>query len=329
MVSQVGNTRFSQDLVGQSAAMQRLRSQISSIAPHDVGVLLQGESGTGKELVARSIHSQSRRAAGPFIGVNCAAIHESLLESELFGHEAGSFTGARTSTVGFLRAANGGTIFLDEIGDMSDALQTKLLRVLEERTVVPVGGTHPVPLDIRVIAATHRNLSQAVAEGSFRTDLYYRINVVCLMLPALRDRPEDIPLLAEHFLGQVGETLKVPRKTLSPSALDMLADHSWPGNVRELNNAVQRAYVLSVGPVIQPEDLPPEMARRQTPETLAFPTLREAAGRHVELALQLSGNSRSLAAQMLGVDRKTLWRLMRRHKLTETKDADPCQAAKV
>jgi two-component system, NtrC family, response regulator HydG len=303
------------ELVGQSPAVVRLREQITSVSAFDVNVLLQGESGTGKELVSRNIHRQSRRRDGPFIGVNCAAIHESLLESELFGHEAGAFTGARQSTVGFLRAANGGTMFLDEIGDMSDALQTKLLRVLEERAVVPVGGTKPVTLDIRVVAATHRNLARAVAEGTFRTDLYYRLNVVCLMLPPLRERAEDIRLLALHLLEQIGAALGVARKRLSPAAIDVLMAHSWPGNVRELANVIQRAYVLSRGPMIEPSDLPDEVHACADEEDMAFPTLREATGRHVEQALQLCGGSRSRAAEMLGIDRKTLWRLVRRYKL--------------
>jgi DNA-binding NtrC family response regulator len=296
--------------------MERLRDQIARVALHDVNVLLQGESGTGKELVACSIHEQSPRHQGPFIGVNCAAIHESLLESELFGHEAGAFTGAKQSTIGFLRAANGGTIFLDEIGDMSDALQSKLLRVLEERAVVPVGGTRPVPLDVRVIAATHRNLAQAMTEGSFRVDLYYRLNVVCLTLDPLRQRREDIPVLAEHLLDRIGEALRVPRKCISPAAMEALQACRWPGNVRELANVIQRAYVLALGPTIEPQDLPAEILGRGDDRPTAFPTLREATRQHVELALELSNGSRSQAAQMLGVDRKTLWRLVRRYKLT-------------
>ena len=303
------------DLVGQSPCMERLRGQIVQVSSHDVNVLIQGESGTGKELVARNIHRLSRRHGGPFIGINCAAIHESLLESELFGHEAGAFTGARNASVGFLRAANGGTMFLDEVGDMSNALQSKLLRVLEERAVVPVGSTKSVPVDIRVIAATHRNLASAVAEGSFRTDLYYRLNVVGLFLSPLRERQDDIPVLAGHLLRVVGEVLKVPVKELSPAAREALKAYAWPGNVRELGNVIQRAYVLVPRPVIEPEDLPPEILTGGNTEAMPFPTLRDAAAQHVEQALYLAGGSRTQAARMLGIDRKTLWRLIRRYKV--------------
>ena len=215
MVERAVNRALLDEMVGQSPCMRQLRERMARLARYDVNLLLQGESGTGKELVARTIHRQSQRAGRPFIGVNCAAIHESLLESELFGHEAGAFTGATHATLGFLRAAEGGTILLDEVGDMSESLQSKLLRVLEERAVVPVGGTQPVPIDLRVISATHRNLSQAVQEGSFRQDLYYRLNVVCLSIAPLRRRRGDIPLLVEHMLGRIAGALRVPVKKLS------------------------------------------------------------------------------------------------------------------
>lgn len=293
--------------------MQNLREQIVRAAAFDVSVLLQGESGTGKELIARLLHRLSRRADGPFIGVNCAAIHESLLESELFGHEAGAFTGAKSATVGFLRAADGGTILLDEVGDMSSPLQSKLLRVLEERAVVPVGGTKAIPVNIRVVSATHRDLARAVHEGSFRADLYYRFNVVCLSVPPLRERREDIPVLVKHLTERIGQALKVEPKGVSPAALDAMVAYGWPGNVRELANVIQRAYVLSENYMIEVQDLPTELFAFDPADP--FPTLREATGRHIAATLQLAGGVRSKAAETLGVDRKTLWRMMRRCKV--------------
>ncbi|MCK4601844.1 MAG: sigma-54 factor interaction domain-containing protein, partial [Phycisphaerae bacterium] len=201
-----------EELVGQSECIKTLREQAARLAKCPLNLLLQGESGTGKELIANIVHRLSDRREGPFIGVNCAAIHESLLESELFGHEAGAFTGAEHATLGFLRAADGGTILLDEVGDMSESLQSKLLRVLEERAVVPVGGTKTVPIDVRIIAATNRDLGKAVDEGSFRADLYYRLNVVCLKIPPLRERRSDIPLLAKYISANTAKLLDVPVK---------------------------------------------------------------------------------------------------------------------
>jgi len=286
------------------------------LASHDVSVLLEGESGTGKELLARLIHEASRRSAGPFIGVNCAAIHESLLESELFGHEAGAFTGAGHATVGFLRAADGGTILLDEVGDMSRSLQCKLLRVLEELAVVPVGGTRPVPIDVRVIAATNRDLAAAVADGSFRRDLYYRLNVVRLSIDPLRKRREDIPLLVEHMLQKISSILGVAVKDLSPEAMNVLVGYDWPGNVRELGNVIQRAYVLGLGPVIEVEDLSEALLDDAHQADGAFSTLDELIRSHIGEALERSGGVRIRAAEMLGVNRKHLWRMMRRHGIS-------------
>lgn len=305
----------SDPLVGQSPYMQRLRNDLARVGACDVSVLLQGESGTGKELISRAIHAASRRREGPFIGVNCAAIHESLLEAELFGHEAGAFTGAGAATKGFLRAADGGTILLDEIGDMSPSLQSKLLRVLEERAVTPVGGTRAIPVDLRVIAATHRDLVKAVREGAFRLDLYYRLNVVCLDIPPLRQRPEDIPALAEHFLHQVARALCVPVRRLAGAALRAMMRYAWPGNVRQLANVIQRAYVMGDGPIIGLADLPAELqdAARAAPGAgQDFPTLQQVIREHVTRALQQSQGVRSRAARMLGIDRKSLWRMARR-----------------
>lgn len=306
---------LAEELVGESPCMHRLREQVVAVADSRVNLLLEGESGTGKELVSRMVHRLSPRAAGPFIGVNCAAVHETLLESELFGHEAGAFTGAEQATVGFLRAADGGTILLDEIGDMSNSLQSKLLRVLEGREVVPVGSTRAIPIDVRVIAATHRDLGRAVREGSFRRDLYYRVNVVCLLIPPLRQRRGDIPMLAEHLLQKTAEILDVPVRKVSPAAMAVLMRHDWPGNVRELDNVIQRAYVFGRGPVIGTEDLPEEICDPSQPAGAAFPTLQQAMGKHVQAALQMSDGARSRAAKLLGVDRTTLWRMLSRQNL--------------
>ena len=304
------------DMIGLSPCVSALRRHIRRLADYDINVLLEGESGTGKELIARIIHRCSPRRDGPFVGVNCAAIHESLLESELFGHKAGAFTGAKESTVGFLRAASGGTILLDEVGDMSESLQSKLLRVLEERTVVPVGGTEGEPIDVRVIAATNKDLAQAVRQGAFRRDLYYRLNVVRLHIEPLRQRPDDIPGLVEHMLRRVADALSVPAKRVSPAAMAVMMAHDWPGNVRELGNVIQRAYVLGGGPVIETEDLPDEVfAHVMERPRNALPSLDETVRNHITLALGASGGVRTQAAAMLGIGRKSLWRLMRRHDL--------------
>jgi len=318
MLESANASRLTDRLVGASPQMELLRQQVAQLACCDVSLLLQGESGVGKELISRTVHSLSTRGDGPFVGVNCAAIHESLLESELFGHEAGAFTGADKPSIGFLRAANGGTILLDEVGDMSRPLQSKLLRVLEERAVVPVGGTEPVPIDVRVIAATNRDLALAVEEGAFRKDLYYRLNVVCLKIPPLRDRREDIAPLVENLVSEIAEVLAMPEKTVSPEAMQMLVEYDWPGNVRELGNVIQRAYALGQGTEITPADLPEELhlARKLPATSDYFPSLKEATRRHVERALEVSNGVRSQAARLLEIDRKSLWRMMRRYQIS-------------
>ena len=313
MIEEQTHLRPGEVFIGCSPSIKALRHHLLSLASHDVNVLIQGESGTGKELLSRSIHQASGRRAGPFVGVNCAAIHESLLESELFGHEAGAFTGAKHATMGFLRAANGGTILLDEVGDMSIALQSKLLRVLEERAVVPVGGTRTVPIDVRVIAATNRDLAEAVETGTFRGDLYYRLNVVCLSVEPLRNRRQDIPLLVRHMLGRVAMLLGMHARRISPDAMAAMCRHDWPGNARELGNVIQRAYVLGTGETIELADLPDAVLtkaprRGKNP----FPPLSHAVRDHVRCALEYSGGVRTEAAKTLGISRKTLWRMMHR-----------------
>jgi transcriptional regulator with GAF, ATPase, and Fis domain len=243
-------------IVGVSPLLRRLMERVERVAPHDTTVLITGESGTGKELIARALHDRSNRKDRPFIPVNCAALTESLFESELFGHEKGSFTGANATKAGLFELAQGGTIFLDEIGELAPAFQVKFLRVLQQREFYRVGGTQARPLDIRVVAATNRDLGQDVSEGRFREDLYHRLNVVALESPALRDRKDDIPQLAQYFLQRFAEKSKRAVKGLAPDALEMIMAYNWPGNVRELENAMERAVVLGDSDWVLPEDLP-------------------------------------------------------------------------
>jgi len=250
-------------LVGTSAAMTRVYEQVARVAGTSVTVFLTGESGTGKELVARTLHDLSRRRAKPFLAVNCGAISPQLIESEIFGHEKGSFTGADRQHQGFFERAHGGTLFLDEITEMPLELQVKLLRVLETGTFLRVGSTTPLETDVRIVAASNRDPTQAVANGRFREDLLYRLNVFPIELPPLRDRPEDLPLLVEHFLGEIGQREGVAKKA-SPAAIQRLAEHHWPGNVRELRNVLQRAYVMAAGVEITDEWLPRTPTNRPT-----------------------------------------------------------------
>ena len=243
-------------LVGESPALRRVSEVLARAAPTASTVLILGESGTGKELAARALHASSRRPAAPFVAINCASLSETLLESELFGHEKGAFTGAVTRKTGKIEVANGGTLFLDEVGELPMTLQAKLLRVLQERTFERVGGTRPIAVDVRLVAATNRDLPKEVADGRFRADLYYRLNVITVTLPPLRHRKEDIPLLASHFAALHGRAVRGRRVAISPAARGLLVRYGWPGNVRELSNAVERAVVLGDGEEIRPEDLP-------------------------------------------------------------------------
>jgi DNA-binding NtrC family response regulator len=277
-------------------------------------VLIEGESGTGKELVARAIHSSSPRAKGPFVAVDCGAIAEGVLESELFGHARGAFTGAQASRRGLFEEANGGSLFLDEIGDVGPNLQARLLRALQEGTIRRVGTNEPVAVDVRVVAATNRDLEAAVKEGTFRADLYYRLNVVSLHIPPLRERREDIPLLAEHFAHKHGRS---EGAAISPAARDLLLAYGWPGNVRELENVVARALALNPSGVILPEDLP-EAIRGGQPASAPVPglpgserpTLAELERRYAAQVLRETDGNKTRAAEVLGIDRKTLYRLL-------------------
>ncbi len=320
-------------LVGRSAELLEVFKTIGRVARGDVAVLITGESGTGKELVARAIHGAGPRAEEPFVAVNAAAIPRELLESELFGHERGAFTGAVESRAGRFREASGGTLFLDEIGDMPVDLQAKILRVLQSKEVTPVGGRRVETVDVRVIAATHRDLEVAVAEGAFREDLLYRLRVVPIHMPPLRDRPEDVPILVDHFLGRYEGELSDQRLVMAPATLERLVDHDWPGNVRELENAIKRALVLASSDVLSPEDF--DFLNRQPAstsggdlETRIVEETRAALARpdpavyreilpRVERAvlgtvLSATGGNQIRAAALLGINRNTL-----RKKITD------------
>jgi Nif-specific regulatory protein len=296
--------------------MREVYNLIRRVAPTDSTVLIQGESGTGKELVARAIHRNSPRAAKPLVAVNCAALTETLLESELFGHEKGAFTGATAQKKGKLELAQGGTLFLDEVTEMAVALQPKLLRALQEREFERVGGTRTIAADIRLIAATNRDLGEAVAAGTFRKDLYYRLNVVSLNMPPLRERREDIPVLADHFIHKISSKGKSKSKALSQAARACLMGHDWPGNVRELENAIERALILGSGDVILPEDLPEEILEAVSPATSAAPkyhgALQDTKKQIILEALHRSGGNYLEAAERLGVHPNSLLRLIRK-----------------
>lgn len=303
------------DLVGDSPRLQEVATAITRVAPSDTTVLIQGESGTGKELVARAIHRSSPRAQKPFAAINCAALTETLLESELFGHERGAFTGATAQKKGKLEAAEGGTVFLDEIGDMSPLLQAKLLRVLQERECERVGGSKTIKLDIRLIAATNRDLREMSKTGAFRADLYYRINVVGIKTPPLRERKPDIPLLAEHFAVKYAARVKRSILGVSPQARQRLLQYDWPGNVRELENAIERAAVLGSGEWIQPGDLPESVLEGTSPESggsvTLYDRLRDAKRDIVLDALTQTGGNFTRAGELLGVHANHLHRLVR------------------
>ena len=313
------------ELIGRTPGMLAVYNQIARAADSVVPVLIVGESGTGKELVARALHRNSQRSARPFVAINCAAITETLLESELFGHTRGAFTGAVADTKGVFEQAQGGTVFLDEIGETSPALQVKLLRVLEEGEVRPVGASRAVRVDNRVVAATNRDLEKATAEQQFRADLYYRLSVIVIRLPALRERREDIPLLVATFLKtackRAGRQIE-----LSPGALDVLLEYDWPGNVRQLENTIERIVLFSRGAVVGPDDLPVllQSSRRDTPTGLFedLPTLEDVERRYLEHVLQAVGRNRTRAAEVLGIDRRTLYRMAERYGIKLADEPD-------
>ncbi len=313
--AEVARTRPSGDLLGNSRPMRAVRELLTRVAAIDSSVLLAGESGTGKELAARALHQLSERKTGPFVAVNCAALPEQLLESELFGHRQGAFTDARQDRQGLFLEAHGGTLLLDEIGEMPLTLQPKLLRALEERRIRPLGGSREIPVDVRIITATHQNLEQAVKDGQFREDLYYRLNVISIELPPLRKRGNDILLLAETFLQEFATRLKIPVQGLSAPVAAQLLGYSWPGNVRELRNIMERAVALTRHDRLTLEDLPPQLTATphpgQLPELAEHASLRplaEVERRYIERVLGEVDGNRSVAARILGIDRKTLYR---------------------
>ncbi len=311
-----------ENLIGAGPSMQQVFQMLQKVAETDLTVLVLGESGTGKELVAQALHNRSPRKDRPFVAVNCAAISRELVESELFGHEKGAFTGADARRVGRFEAAECGTIFLDEIGDMAPETQAKVLRVLQERSFERVGGTQPIAVDVRVVAATHRNLAEDVAKNRFREDLYYRLKVVEIELPPLRDRREDVPALAQRFLEEVTERLGLEKKRLGDDSLARLARHAWPGNVRELHNVIERAAVLSAGAIIEESDLNLGSDARSDAsgltsiEGLAFSEAKKLAVEQFERAfllqaLRRSGGNISRAAESVGMVRQSLQQKIR------------------
>ena len=305
-----------ENLVGQSPLMRGVRELIVRIGESDATtVLIEGENGTGKELTARAIHLGSARANQPFMAINCSAIPENLIENELFGHERGSFTDAKATKKGLFEMADGGTVLLDEIGDMKPALQAKMLRVLESREFSRIGGTQNITIDVRVIAATNKNLETAVMSGEFRQDLYYRLKVISLRMPALREQPEDIPLLAEHFLVQFAGEFNKPLKKLSPEAAKILQQYTWPGNVRELRNVIERLVILEQAEEVLPEHLPAEMRLGTRPNSRSIVqlpadgvALADVERELVCQAMERAGGNQSQAAELLGIERDALRR---------------------
>ena len=318
------------EIIGQSAAINEVRDKLRLVAPTAASVLITGENGTGKELVARALHYQSRRAHRPFVEVNCAAIPDDLIESELFGHEKGSFTGATSRRQGKFDLAHEGTLFLDEIGDMSLKTQAKILRILEEQRFERVGGSRPIQVDVRVVAATNKNLEKEITKGNFREDLYHRINVIPLHVPPLRDRREDIPLLVNYFLGELARENQAPPKTLTPRALEALANRSWPGNVRELKNFIWRVSVLTLSPVIDAGDLPLERDLGTfaggVGALLSLPDFREARARfereYLKRKLEEHKGSVSATAEAIGLERSHLYRKLRAYGLDAGREGE-------
>jgi len=304
------------EIEGKSQRMLDVYKLVARVAPSTATVLVVGESGTGKELVARAIHNRSPRANNPFVPVNCTALSESLLESELFGHARGAFTGAVAAKRGLFETANGGTLFLDEIGDMGPKMQAQILRVLQDGEMRPVGGTEAIRVDVRLVCATNRDLEAEVKATRFREDLYFRINVVTVRMPPLRDRAGDIPILVRHFINKIARREARAQASVSPEALEVLCRYSWPGNVRELENAIERAVAVAKGNVVLPSDLPAEVYGGSTVAVASIlddrPTLGELERRYIALVLTECGGNKKRAAEKLGIDRRTLYRAIER-----------------
>ena len=310
-----GEADWRAGIITRSLAVESILGKAKLVAGSDASVLVRGESGTGKELLARAIHKASPRSAKPFVAINCGAIPEQLLESELFGHMKGSFTGAARDYKGLFQAAEGGTVFLDEIGDMPLPLQVKLLRVLQDKEIRPIGTTQTIPVDVRIISATHRNLEEAIKAGSFREDLYYRLNVVSFALPALCERREDIPVLATHFLNQLAERYKKPLNGFASEAMEILVKSAWPGNVRELYNVVEQAVALSTTSIITPALVDSAM-RGQSAELSSFESARSEFERdYLAKLLKITGGNVTQAAKLAKRNRTEFYKLLQRHHL--------------
>ena len=306
-------------LIGKSDVMRRVKETIRQVAESNSNVMIIGESGTGKELAAKSIHSLSSRSNKRFVAFNCGAFTEELMANELFGHEKDAYTGATSAKPGLFESANNGTVFLDEISDMPLTMQVKLLRVIQEKEVLRVGGTTPIPIDVRFIAATHRDLSKDIEKGLFRQDLYYRLNVISIHLPPLVEREGDISLLAMHFFNEKIKAASRENLELDDEVLSLLSSHSWPGNVRELENVIERAVALSKGPVIGPNDLP-DYFNTLTIETYRMdqshiPTFEEQEKRYIKWVIEKCQGNKSKASKLMGIDRVSLWRKLKRYHI--------------
>lgn len=308
--------RADAEIIGQSEAIRAVFDLVEKVSSTSANVLIEGESGTGKELVARAIHFQSDRADKPFLAINCGALPESLLESELFGHVKGSFTGAVADKIGYFRSAAGGTLFLDEVGDMPPALQVKLLRALQEREVTPIGSSVPVRFDARIIAATNKRLETEMAEGRFREDLYYRLNVVEIDVPPLRERREDIPVLVEHFISSSARRQGIVEKEVSPAAKELFNNYDWPGNVRELEHVIERALILS-GDQIDVNDLPARLTGNTSSAAGddKFKSLDQVEREYILEVLESVSQDKAVAAKILGIDLSTLYRKLKRYEI--------------
>ena len=309
-------------MIGRSPAIHRVLSLIEQVAATSASVILTGESGTGKELAARMIHARSPRRDGPFVAINCAAVPESLIESELFGHERGAFTGAHDRRAGCFERANGGTLLLDEITEMKPDMQAKLLRVLEDKKILRLGGSGEISVDVRILAASNRQLQRAIREGRLREDLYYRLNVLSIELPPLRDRIEDVLLLAERFIRAFNREHGKAAQGIAPDCLDALKAHRWPGNVRELRNVIERAVIVSRSPMLSVGDLPKQLSSQPGPEVGFMvrlgSSLEEVENELIARTISFVGGNKSRAAQILGVGRRTLYKQPDCYKAYET-----------
>ncbi len=307
------------EIIGNSKSIQDVLEMVGSVAASDATVLITGESGTGKELIAQAIHRNSERRYKPFVAVSIGALPDTMVESELFGHEKGAFTGASHAHMGRFELADGGTLFLDEVGDMSPKVQVDLLRVLEEKACYRLGGNRKIHMDVRVIAATNKVLKKSIEEGSFREDLYYRLNVVGIHLPPLRERKDDVLLLAEYFLKKFCMKMNKKKEEFSPRVIEMLLRHKWPGNIRELENAIERAVVVGKGPLVQPQDMP-FGGGQEPPKEKAAKSLREAEKKHILQVLDETGWNVTRSAHLLEIDRATLYNKIKNYGLSKPRD---------